>query len=325
MNEAEETILSEFDALTPLLNIWGSAVDSTIKEVLNEKYIRTHLVKIPPQFRIKDRKTYLAKALYRGKQYKNPIVDIEDKIGTRIVLLKSDDIKGVAKQLRAYKSWTCKITKDIEEEIDEKPKYFDYQSMHLVVTPKISSSFPSNDIQKLTCEIQIRTLLQHAFAEVSHDSTYKGPYENDKEIVRHLAKSMALMEATDDYFCEVFEIMSDQKRYFASYVRELELMYRKINSTYDKTQLDLPLADKILGLLEQKPVLIADVKTFFNKKRTELSDIYQGGFGFIFEQPVSILISYFLTNHRSILIEHWPLSKDALSVIFRAHNLSTSL
>ena len=63
----------------------------------------------------------------------------------------------------------------------------------------------------LTCEIQIRTLLQHAFAEVSHDSTYKGPYKNDKGILRHLAKSMALMEATDDYFCNIFSLTSDEK------------------------------------------------------------------------------------------------------------------
>ena len=85
-----------------------------------------------------------------------------------------------------------KLTKDIDQEIEDKPNIFDYQSSHIVVRPLESdNNFSTELINSLTCEIQIRTLLQHAFAEVSHDSTYKGPYKNDKEILRRLAKAMA--------------------------------------------------------------------------------------------------------------------------------------
>lgn len=213
MNELEEKILQEFNSIKLELQVWGDLVDNKylidqiLKDMINDK-----LIKILPSFRLKDDKSYLFKALYREKLYTNPIENIEDKIGTRIVVLKSDDIKVIQEKILVASFWESTLTKDIDQEIEDKPNIFDYQSSHIVVKPLSSDkNFKSGMVNSLSCEIQIRTLLQHAFAEVSHDSTYKGPYRSDKKILRQLAKAMALMEATDDYFCNVYEKMSDEK------------------------------------------------------------------------------------------------------------------
>src|SRR5690606_13413889 len=206
---------------------------------------RDNIVKIFPSHRIKEEISFLSKALYRRKLYNDPFVDIEDKVGTRIVVLKSNDIEIVSNKIMKCNKWQAKITKDIQQEIEDKPHIFDYQSLHIVVWPSEDDPLFEKEIKShLTCEIQIRTLLQHAFAEVSHDSTYKGPYKNDKGILRHLSKSMALMEATDDYFCNIFELMSDEKRYYTQYLKEIIELYTSFN-TFDRQDLDYFVTDSI--------------------------------------------------------------------------------
>ena len=208
MNSKEEKILSSFSEIEAKLENWGTFVDTKLMEVLSD-FIETCIVKIPPRHRVKDKISFLYKALYRKKTYENPILDIEDKIGTRVVVLKSSDVDDVAEKIAESSFWISKTTRDIRREIEDSPKLFDYQSVHIVVSPtNETADYPDEIKPLLTCEIQIRTLLQHAFAEISHDSTYKGPYKNDREIIRSLSKSMALMEATDDYFCNIFGITS---------------------------------------------------------------------------------------------------------------------
>lgn len=236
MNKKEQEILEQFNSIKSYLKTWGENVDTFLIEKLLQDMIGEHLIKIYPSFRIKDDKSYLFKALYRKKNYPNPIENIEDKIGTRIVVLKSDDIKIVQQRILEANNWDSKLTKNIDQEIEDKPNIFDYQSSHIVVKPLDSNNdFPNEVINSLTCEIQIRTLLQHAFAEVSHDSTYKGPYKNDKEILRRLAKAMALMEATDDYFCNIFNMMSDEKRHYAHYLKEMISLFRQFDEKFDNT------------------------------------------------------------------------------------------
>ena len=61
---------------------------------------------------------------------------------------------------------------------------------------------------------------------MSHDNVYKGPFKNDKSISRHLAKSMALMEAADDYFCRIFELMTNKERPHNAYFEHLLTLFK---------------------------------------------------------------------------------------------------
>lgn len=305
MNNWEQKILEEFNSLKPHLNTWGKTVDTTLLNHVLQDMVNENLIKIYPCFRIKDDKSYLFKALYRKKNYLKPIENIEDKIGTRIVVLKSDDIKTVQHGILEAKVWESKLTKNIDQEIEDKPNIFDYQSSHIVVKPlHDDSNFPTDVISLLTCEIQIRTLLQHAFAEVSHDSTYKGPYKNDKGILRRLAKAMALMEATDDYFCNIFNMMSDEKRRFARYLNELINLFKHFNKKFDNNDLNLFVTDNIFDLLEIKNVPIQDLEIFTVKHHRDLTNYIQSKNGLLFQQPTIILTLYYFFNHRPFLREN---------------------
>lgn len=323
MNSKEEEILDQFNSLKPFLKQWGEKVDSIMVNSIMKDMVEEHLVKILPSYRLKDDKSYLFKALYRKKNYPNPIENIEDKIGTRIVVLKSDDIKIVQSRILESKNWVSKLTKNIDQEIEDKPNIFDYQSAHIVVKPTFEDiTFPPDLIECLTCEIQIRTLLQHAFAEVSHDSTYKGPYKNDKEILRRLAKAMALMEATDDYFCNIFSMMSDEKRHYTLYLSELIKLFKQFNKDFDNSELNIFVTDNIFDLLEKKNVPIQDLEGFVTKHQADLTKFIQAKNGLLFQQPTIILALYFFYYQRTFLRENWTLNNEVLKSIYKTTGTS---
>jgi ppGpp synthetase/RelA/SpoT-type nucleotidyltranferase len=323
MNSLEEEILAAFNSIKEDLIRWGKYVDIYLIDNILKEYIDEHLIKILPSYRIKDDKSFLFKALYRKKNYKNPIEKIEDKIGTRIIVLKSDDIKRIEEKILTSTGWKAKLTKSFDQEIEDKPNIFDYQSVHIVVQPSdIDNGYDSEIKNSLTCEIQIRTLLQHAFAEVSHDSTYKGPYNNDKEILRRLAKAMALMEATDDYFCNIFKLMSDEQRYYALYLKELISLYKQFNKDFDSTDLNHFVTESIFDLLEEQPISIPDLTIFIERHNELISKLIKNEKGLLFKQPSIILTLYYFMNKRTFLNDSWPLNKDVLKSIYKATSTS---
>lgn len=320
MNEPEELLSEKFLAIQDDLRAWGTEVDNTIMRIL-EPLENENKIKIRPHFRIKEEWSFISKCLYRNKQYKNPIIDVEDKIGTRVVLLKSSDVYESAQLLLSHPNWHIKTTKNLKELIEDKPKEFDYQSVHLVVWPSSQNDFRS-DLNSLTCEIQLRTLLQHAFAEISHDSTYKGPYKNDKEIIRHLSKSIALMEVTDDYFLDIFGMISDETRKFANFHKELMKLYLQFNSSFDPDKKDIELVDLIFKLLNKQDVPFNQIEEFAAKHKQILTEAISSSKLYLFSQPVLLLIAYYLFKHQTFLKDNWPLSEDILKAIFNTFGIS---
>ncbi|TOO37902.1 (p)ppGpp synthetase, partial [Vibrio parahaemolyticus] len=76
--------------------------------------------------------------------------------------------------------------------------------MHYVVRARVDLQVKGLMIKAGTpCEIQVRTLLQHAYAELTHDAVYKAKTVVEPEVHRTVAKSMALIETTDDFFSDV--------------------------------------------------------------------------------------------------------------------------
>lgn len=323
MNEQEILILEQFSKLKEPLDRWGKFVDKTLMEILSSFSFDNRL-KIPPKCRIKSDKSLLGKALWRSKSYENPLLEIEDKIGTRVVLLTSADVLEASTVISEFSGWQVKDTKNLYSIKDENPEMFTYQSNHFVVWP-----LPSDDRwlpeqrELLTCEIQIRSLLQHAYAEISHDSAYKGPYKNDNEIIRQLAKSMALMEATDDYFCNVFQLIKDEERYYFNYLKGLAKIFQKyLVSSFSSSDQVLPITELIFKLLDQKRVELDEIEEFTQREITELKSAIHPENGQLFSQPISILVAFYLLNHESFLRTNWPLNEESLKSVYRAFNIS---
>jgi putative GTP pyrophosphokinase len=319
MNKKELDMANKYQQIQNDLAVWGSYVDMVL---INELLVSIKYdVKIPPSFRIKSQQSFLDKALYRKQNYKDPINEIDDKVATRVVLLKSSEIKFVATQIISCNKWEFKITKDINQLIADQPKIFDYQSMHIVVYPK-TDTLEFEHEHRYGCEIQIRTLLQHAFAEVSHDSTYKGPYQFDNEIIRHLSKSMALMESTDDYFLNVYQMMSDSNRKYAALLKGLSATYKEFIPDFTESKLNVEMSDRLMVLVKERDVALPDINTFVEKNLKIFRNAIKKSNGLIFHQPISVLIGYFLYRYNDTLREHWPFEEEVLKDVYKAFNYS---
>lgn len=315
MNKFENEILDGYQQLKDDLASWGRIVDKTINDTLIPLK-QKNKIKIPPEFRLKDDKSYLNKALYRKKDYSNPLLDIEDKIGTRVVLTNTDDVYDAFNLLKSNVSWQLEITKNIRELIEEKPNQFDYQSIHLIVRPLVGSTeFDPSIIQLLSCEIQIRTLLQHAYAEVCHDTTYKGLYRNDLTIIRQLAKSMALMESVDDYFCNIFKLMDDEKREAKIYLEELYKLYKTINPQFILNDVDFEFTEDVFLFNELKKISIDELDCFIQKEK-EIVELIKVADNYIFSQPTILLLAYYFVKHRGFLKDNWPFSENLLKIVY---------
>lgn len=198
----EDDYLSRFRSEAPHLEVWGLFVADKIIEAITCTYgaeAYKKWVKILPEVRVKDESSLLAKAFVLNKGWFSNYEDITDKVGVRIVLGLSDQIVKISRLIESSDHWQTTSSKEFDEWRGKDPRIFDYQSAHFIVTSYSELSHKGVLIPVGTkCEIQVRTLLQHAYAELSHDTLYKSSITSQPEVHRLFAKSMALMETTDD-------------------------------------------------------------------------------------------------------------------------------
>ena len=175
---------------SPLWEAFLRKIDPLIRDLLKAKGIR-------PQGifnRVKELSSFERKC----DKWNDPFTEITDKCGIRIITYTLGDVK--------------KVSDIIEEEFDVKecinkleelrPGEFGYNCTHYVVKLKAPRS-KLTEYRKyadLYLEIQIPTILQHAWAEIEHDLNYKSASEPPKEIQRSLSRVAAVLELTDKEF-----------------------------------------------------------------------------------------------------------------------------
>jgi len=238
MSEVDEFIL-KFNQDENMLLSWGKLVCQTINDEL--KLInKDSILKIEPCFRVKDLSSLIEKAFYRFKGYKNPYKDITDKVGVRFVVLLTDDIEHIKKIIQNNPLWTYSEDRDFEKEKAEKPYLFDYQSVHYVVKnlEEITNIDGITIPSETPCEIQIRTLLQHAYAEVSHDSVYKCKAVPSSDIKRRMARTIALMESTDELFLAAKNELNKSNEVIEKWAKFTKYTFSKIVLSYDEKTKD---------------------------------------------------------------------------------------
>jgi hypothetical protein len=158
--------------------------------------------------------------------------------------------------------------------------------------------------------VQIKTLLQHAYSELTHDTIYKPQIEATPEMRRNAAKSMALLEATNDYF----ERVQDQVDHALSHVRE---MTASLSSIYRQAIGIDPKPSALEGLLlaayeAHAGEFEAELATLLREKpyiadaiRRRVSESNP-----IFAQPSVLLAHLEITRSVRLARERWPLTRQ---------------
>jgi putative GTP pyrophosphokinase len=288
---------------------WGTYVAQRIDEMLRCADLSADLIKIPVKPRVKNPESALGKLGRKG--YTDPLRQMTDLVGVRFVVLLSEEVKLVCDAIQSEASWDANVSRDVEEEIKNNTKIFDYQSQHYEVRPRQSMVLDGETISPdMCCEVQVRTLLQHAYAEMVHDNIYKPTGLVPLKAERHVARSMALMETTDELFSQTMGYLKEANAPRVEFLKDITAIYRdKIGGQHlaadDKSApilideyrelLGDGLASDISALLEQKK--------YISPKITSRAASVP-----LFNQAAILFVYWLALNHDTDdLVKRWPL------------------
>lgn len=320
MNQTE--FVARYRAEEPLFATWGRCVIRHVSEGVQSRLDSgeslNHFFKISPASRTKAVDSLVEKGYYRGKGYADPYAAITDKVGTRFVVLLLDQIKVVEDAVLTCSLWTASKDRDFEKEREERPTVFDYQSVHYVVRSKAGVTFEGTALPEgIPCEIQVRTLLQHAFSELTHDTIYKPRTLTVPLVRREVAKSMALIETTDQIFREVSLRLQEASSQADQWLRILASLYPGIVGREPSTNIRVN-AFVLDALEEEWKHYSPEGVTEFLERSPALGRWVNERYdtSFLFRQP-AILLIYFLAAHRRVdLARDWPFTRDELVPIY---------
>jgi putative GTP pyrophosphokinase len=205
-----EVILKEFDAKSNLYSVLTRKMELLIQEILSARGIGYHSI----TSRTKDKGSLSRKLTKKGESY-SCLADITDISGVRITTYFEDDVDHVIKILEQ------EFEVDIKNSVDKRnlldPDRFGYLSTHHVVTLTANrAALPEYQrVKDLKVEIQTRSILQHAWAEIEHDLGYKSKSEVPREIRRKFSRLAGLLELADIEFTDI-------KNQLANYNNEVE-------------------------------------------------------------------------------------------------------
>ncbi|MGN0205161.1 MAG: GTP pyrophosphokinase family protein [Coprococcus sp.] len=169
-----------------------------VEDIINT-LIEVHQIKISTMsLRIKTEQALRNKIISKNKYLH--LEDITDILGCRILTLFETDIEKILNLLEQ--------TFEVCEIVDKRKKNkrnrieFGYSSVHLVVkfTDERCNLVEYQKYQDIRFEIQLRTVLQHAWAEVEHGLGYKSYYEPPMDITRKLNRLAGTLELLDEEF-----------------------------------------------------------------------------------------------------------------------------
>ncbi|KMQ49458.1 RelA/SpoT domain protein [Chitinispirillum alkaliphilum] len=173
------------------LNIW-------LKPKLQE--LKAH---VTVKYRVKQFDSYYEKLLRimpKQKKVSDNIPPIYDILGLRFVCPFLEDLAVVEDAMRKY----CTIHETERKGAKQSIAEFGYISTHLLleIPPEIIEKYPQLDLNLF--EVQIRTFLQDAWAEVEHELIYKAKFTPlDEPLRRKLAALNANLTLSDIIFQEI--------------------------------------------------------------------------------------------------------------------------
>jgi putative GTP pyrophosphokinase len=220
MNDAEKRaeLLKQYDVRRHVYEGLLSAADRLVSDLLRIEQIRVLSV----TGRVKERLSLSEKLGRPEKDYKE-LSDITDLVGLRVVTFFEDDVDRVAELIARE----LELVPDhcVDKRATLEPDRFGYRSLHYVcrLSRERRALFENAGFQDQVIEIQIRSILQHAWAEIEHDLGYKGEITIPNEIKRQLSRVSGLLEIADRDFREVRDRSAAYRQRVADEISRNEL------------------------------------------------------------------------------------------------------
>ena len=197
MNGFDDTTLRQaFREQRPLYCGYTERMADLIRALLADYGIRVQTV----ECRTKAEDAFVEKVYREGKAYGDPLAEITDISGIRVIAYYTRDVEDIAEILGREFLVDSDNTVDKSEVLGE--DRFGYQSIHYIVqlTAERAELTEWHRFAGLKAEVQLRTVLQHAWAAINHSLTYKSQDDVPSPLRRRLHRISALLEAADAEF-----------------------------------------------------------------------------------------------------------------------------
>ena len=142
-------------------------------------------------------------------KYPSGMQDIDDVIGLRVILFLESDIASAIGALGGAFDQLGHVDKASEQRSRGE---FGYSGQHLVLAVPDRKTPPGCELFRgQRFEVQLRTILQHAWAEFEHDIRYKGGGAVPPEVNRAFTLASGLIELADREFDTINGLVTEQK------------------------------------------------------------------------------------------------------------------
>jgi ppGpp synthetase/RelA/SpoT-type nucleotidyltranferase len=191
-----ESILDEYRAHLSIFKEKREEIEDKVRKCLSDAGILVATV----ESRVKTENSLAGKLELKGAKYKS-LADITDILGLRVITFYLDDVDKVASAIERL------FEVDWEESVDKRKLLdldsFGYLSLHYICrTPGLPYRF----------EVQMRTILQHAWSTLDHDTGYKSGVEIPRYYIRNINQLAGMLELVDEQFSRIRTELTDYRR-----------------------------------------------------------------------------------------------------------------
>ena len=226
----KKTLLEAYDNSARLYKSFLEEAEHQIKSILQTSGITVNAI----TSRLKSRDSFIGKLNRKPGKY-STLSDMTDIAGIRIITYYSEDVDKISEIIEN------EFDIDQENSIDKResmePDRFGYCSVHYVVkmSARRLSLTEYQPYKDLKCEIQIRSVLQHAWAEIEHDIGYKSEVTIPKEMRRSFSRIAGLLEIADKEFNNIRASLSLYKNIVQDQIKQKAPLDQEIDAVVLET------------------------------------------------------------------------------------------
>jgi ppGpp synthetase/RelA/SpoT-type nucleotidyltranferase len=163
--------------------------------------------------------SFAEKVVRKSHKYRDPVNQLTDLCGGRVITQTQSEVTAFCRLVEEHFLIDWENSVGLEDRL--KPTEFGYRSVHYIIRlnpdydykGRYSIEVPAT-LFELYAEIQVRTILEHAWADLYHRWVYKNEFEIPAKMQREMAGIAARLEAADNSFSGVQEGL---KEYYTTY------------------------------------------------------------------------------------------------------------
>ena len=265
--DREQNLRDSYNERLPLFN----RACSNVTEALNIFLAENNIPYLAITSRVKEFESFYEKI--DRKNYSDALNENEDFCGARIILYYQNDIKKVVEIIS--NEFHVQEIEDKGTKLDVNE--FGYRSHHFIVKFKDEWLTSPNyrGLNNIKVEIQVRTILMHAWAEIEHKLGYKNKEQVPSDLKRKLFMISAKLEEADgqfqdlksnieDYKNEIISV-SNKKGKFVAKEFNLNSFQALLDFYFPKLEKDLVSTTKLFLLIQERQIPLSSIIDFAEK------------------------------------------------------------